>query len=111
MRIGTLTLAALAWAALGLGGASAEKLLQNVREAPRPAAKEVAKAATTDPAEPPLSVEVSFGNEGNGQRLIREAGGRVQVLQGGRMGPGQAVSVVSGARGTVLTLNTPGAWQ
>jgi hypothetical protein len=55
----------------------------------------------SDPGEPTLRVEVSFGNSANGG--LPRAGRDTEKTQ--------AVDVVSGARGTVLTLNTPGSWQ
>jgi hypothetical protein len=71
-----------------------------------------AKAPASDPAEPPLKVEASFGSAGGtgGSGLVVQ--GRVRPL-GARRGVVTAavVAVSTGAGGTVLTLNTPGPWQ
>jgi hypothetical protein len=108
MRVKTLTVAALAWAALGLVGAQGREIILVDRPAPKPVVKEDAKsAAVNDPAEPPLKVEVSFSNDVNARFIGEARGGR--LVRGGRAG--QKVEVASSARGTVLTLNTPGGWQ
>src|SRR5262245_12567392 len=105
MRIKTLTMAALAWASLGLLSAGAKEIIILPEQpAQKPAAKGDAKSAAVanDPAEPPLKVEVSYGKDGN-ERLFEARGGRA-VVRGGREAAAQAVTVASSARGTVLTL-------
>jgi len=94
MRIKTLTIAALTWAALGVSGASAEKpLLGARREAPQAARAATVTAAASDPAEPPMQVEMTSA---------------AYHTRGG-VNP-QKVAVSSGARGTVLKLPTTGAY-
>src|SRR5262245_22774042 len=111
MRIKALTTAAVVWAGLGLAAAHGKDILI-LPEAAKPQVKEEkATVVANDPAEPPLKVEVSFGNSYQDARLIREVrGGRV-VRGGARAAAAQAVSVASSARGTMFTLNTPGTWQ
>ena len=99
MRIRTLLIVGLAWATLGLTAARAEKRALIEREAPAKPALQPAKAATTassDPAEPPVKVEVSFTSD------VYARTGRVD---------GTAVPVTSGAKGTTLTLTTPGGYN
>jgi hypothetical protein len=111
MRIKTLTMAALAWAGLGLVAAQGKEIVI-LPEAAKPDVKEEkATAVPNDPAEPPLKVEVSYGNSDLDARMIREVRtGRV-VRGGARAAADKTVAVASSARGTLLTLNTPGTWQ
>src|SRR5947208_3366059 len=109
MRRQTLLLAALVWAAVGVVAAHGQ---QRLVRGPLPPGGEAnaakAGAAASDPAEPPMTVEVSYGNDR--EMILRNErfaarGGAVPARRG------QKVEVASGARGTTLTLNTPGAWQ
>jgi hypothetical protein len=95
MRIKTLTLAALAWATLGVAGALAG--YGNFIALPPPPAGEAPKApaAVNDPAEPLLQVEMT-SSAGNFRR-------------GG--GGGQKVEVASSARGTTLKVPTSGGYN
>src|SRR5262245_25531525 len=87
MSVKTLTVAALAWACLGLVEVRGETKVWIREKAPPPTGAEGKSSATaSDPAEPPVKVEATFTN-----------------------GAGQ-VSVDSGARGTTLKLATPGGW-
>jgi hypothetical protein len=68
--------------------------LREIAPVSSPAPKRpAAKAPASDPAEPPLKIEARYG--------------AVPVPEQAR----QAVAVASSARGTRLTLNTPGGWQ
>jgi hypothetical protein len=99
-----MALALCALAALA-GAAAAEKLVLRARPAPQ---NQRAEAPVSDPAEPPMTVEVSFGAAGAGG----PGGPRAARAVGARGGVGSAaVAVASSARGTTLTLNTPGSWQ
>jgi len=84
------------------GAAAAEKLVLRPQPAPR---NQRVEAPAHDPAEPPLAVEVSFG--------ATAAYGNMRAARavGGRGGAGAAVAVAGSARGTTLTLSTPGSWQ
>jgi hypothetical protein len=93
MRLKTLTLAALAWASLGLASALAEKVLKEL-PAVRPVPAEKATTTSSDPAEPPLQVEMSA----DGYYSTGQAGAR-------------KVTVASSARGTTLTLPTSGSYS
>lgn len=122
MRNMRMTLATLAWAGLIVAGAAAQQAVERVQIIGRPAAPaagpQQAKAVVpaSDPAEPPVQVEVNYGNAGvvmAGRGGIAAPAGRA-VVRGRAAAPaaaGQAVKVASGARGTTLTLETPGAWQ
>jgi hypothetical protein len=92
---GKLMLAALA--AVVLTGAALGEVVPLVQPAPRPAAK----APVSDPAEPPMTVEVSYDD--------RPPGGVPRTPRGGRGGwTGRSVPVAGGAKGATLTLETPG---
>jgi len=110
MRIKAVAVAAVAWAGLALAAAHGKDILI-LPEAAKPQVKEEkATAVANDPAEPPLKVEVSFGNSYQDARLIREVR-RGGGARGGAGAAAQAVTVASSARGTMFTLNTPGTWQ
>src|SRR5262245_58438577 len=78
-------------AGVALTGAAQAKRKLPVRPPQTRGAK--APAPVSDPAEPPLKVEATFA------RPHEPAS------------PRQSVEVTSSARGTVLTLNTPGSWR
>jgi hypothetical protein len=80
MKSRMLVLAALA--PVLLTGARLREIAPITSPAPK---RPAAKAPVSDPAEPPLNVEVSSGNSG--------------------------VAVASGARGAAVRFSTPGSWQ
>jgi hypothetical protein len=110
MRMGKLMIVALAWASTGLLSARAEKLVEvpqvqvevvqkdgKVIKVVRGGAQggdSKAAAASTDPAEPPVQVEMTSPG---------------YYARAGAAG-GQKVEVTSGARGTTLKLPTSGAY-
>lgn len=127
MRINRMTLATLAWAGLAVATAAAQQEAQQravdqrlealgrARKAQPAAPNQQAKAPAqaSDPAEPPLQVEVSYTNAGGvmaarGFAPAGRAGARVAAPAAAA---GQAVKVASGAKGTVLALETPGAYS
>jgi hypothetical protein len=91
VRISKLMVAVLAWGSLGVASASADKII-NDKEEPlkRPVATEKSTATSSDPAEPPLQVEVKYTGAFTGSRVGAP--------------PGQKIAVGSGARGTMLTV-------
>jgi hypothetical protein len=97
MRVPTLLIVALCWAVLALA-ARAEKRLIDVKQPVPPVLKPAdtkAGAASTDPTEPPLQVEVTHSN------IYTPGGARL----------GQKAQVESGARGTTVQVPTQGQWS
>jgi hypothetical protein len=94
MSAKTLVIAAVAWAALGLAGARAEKRLLEL-PAVRPAADVKSTATSSDPAEPPMQVEMRSNSSPYGRAV----------------NGGQKVEVASCARGTTLKLPTSGGYN
>jgi hypothetical protein len=95
MCTGRLVVTTLTWATVALAGASRGETPRGfVPAPPRPIAK--APATVSDPAEPPVKVEAAYDDEG-----AVPAPGQAR----------QAVAVAASARGTTLTLNTPGWYK
>jgi hypothetical protein len=82
MKTSRLVLAVLA--PVVLSGAALRELVPATSPAPK---RPPAKALVSDPAEPPLKVEVALG------------------------GPAQPAAVAGSARGTTVKFNTTGSWQ
>jgi len=108
-----LMLAALV-SGVALSAASGEAPVQLQRGiAARPGAPGPAeKAPASDPAEPPLKVEVSYSSPGAGGPGVGGMAPRGIAVRGpGAAAGASSVSVATGAKGTTLTLSTPGSYR